>query len=177
LAQSTIGNNQGVRTLIALLAVSFVAAGGVQAATPTAGSPTASVVIALKSVSAGAAADDKPPKGVSKGDRLLLRSRLLNVRKQFGRPAGATVGRDQALLVMTSAKAGRIDGVATLPGGTIRFRGELGAGGVAGPLSVTGGTGRYARARGTLIVGEGESPLNTYHLRLPAPVESGGPTI
>jgi hypothetical protein len=33
---------------------------------------------------------------------------------------------------------------------------------------VTGGTGRYAKARGTLFVGTGDSPLNTYHLRLPA---------
>ena len=172
-----IGNNQGVRVLIATLFVlAFVAAGSAQAATPAAGSPAA-VVITLKSISAGAAADDKPPKGVSRGDRLLLRSRLLNVRRQFGRPAGATVGRDQALLVMSSAKSGRIEGITTLPGGTIRFRGELGPGGVAGPLSVTGGTGRYARARGTLIVGEGDAPLNTYHLRLPAPAESGSPTI
>lgn len=172
-----IGNNQGVRLIIAMVALTFVAVGSVQAATPAAGSPTAALVITLKSVSAGAAADDKPPKGASKGDRLLLRSRLLNVRRQFGRPAGATVGRDQALLVMSSAKTGRIEGITTLPGGTIRFRGELGPGGVAGPLSVTGGTGRYARARGTLIVGEGDAPLNTYHLRLPAPAESGSPTI
>jgi hypothetical protein len=173
-----IGNNQGVRALIAMLFVlAFVAAGSAQAATPAASSPPAAVVITLKSISAGAAADDKPPKGVSKGDRLLLRSRLLNVRRQFGKPAGATVGRDQALIAMTSAKAGRIDGIATLPGGTIRFRGEIGSGGVAGQLSVTGGTGRYVGARGTLIVGEGDSPLNTYHLRLPAPAESGGPTI
>jgi hypothetical protein len=173
-----IGNNQGVRALIAMLFVlAFVAAGSAQAAAPAAGSPTTAVVITLKSISAGAAADDKPPKGVSRGDRLLLRSRLLNVRRQFGKPAGATVGSDRALLVMTSAKTGRIDGIATLPGGTIRFRGEIGPAGVAGPLSVTGGTGRYIRARGTLIVGEGSSPLNTYHLLLPAPGESGTPTI
>ena len=33
-------------------------------------------------------------------------------------------------------------------------------------FTVTGGTGRYAHARGTIVVGSGNSPLNTYRLTL-----------
>jgi hypothetical protein len=31
---------------------------------------------------------------------------------------------------------------------------------------VAGGTGRYAHARGTIAIGQGKSPLNTYRLTL-----------
>jgi hypothetical protein len=82
-------------------------------------------VIQVKSVDTGGGADDKTPKGPSKGDRLLGRSRLLNVKQQFGKPAGAVVGRDQALVILSSAREGRVAGVATLPGGTIRFAGTV----------------------------------------------------
>ena len=66
-----------------------------------------------------------------------------------------------------TAKRARTAGVATLPGGTVSFR-------RTGPLApttrvtVVGGTGRYAGARGTLLVSvRGETTFNTYTLRLP----------
>ena len=133
-------------------------------------------MIQVKSVEAGASADDKPPKGPSRGDRLLARSRLLNVARQFGKPAGALVGRDQALMTLTSGRAGRVAGIATLPGGTIRFGGAIRLD-AAQSIPVIGGTGRYAKARGTLFVGDGDSPINTYHLRLPARGDGGGPIV
>jgi hypothetical protein len=153
-----------------------MAAAPAAAATPAVGSPPQLLVIQVRSVDAGASADDKPPKGPSKGDRLLARSRLVNVAKQFGRPAGALVGRDQAIMALTSSRAGTVAGIARLPGGTIRFGGAIRLD-VSGSIPVIGGTGRYAKARGTLIVGDGDSPLNTYHLRLPARGDGGGPIV
>jgi hypothetical protein len=51
-----------------------------------------------------------------------------------------------------------------LPGGTIRLHGVIRNGSQS--YAVVGGTGRYAHARGTITIGSGKSPLNTYHLKL-----------
>ncbi len=150
-----------------MLTGTLVAVAAPAAAAPVVGGPPQLLVIQVKSVTAGGSVDDRPPKGLSRGDRLLERSRLLNVRKQFGKPAGAVVGRDRALVILTSTRAGRVAGIATLPDGTIRFGGVIRLD-AAESIPVIGGTGRYARARGTLFIGDGDTPLNTYHLRLPA---------
>jgi hypothetical protein len=166
-----------MRRLLAMLAgLLVVVVAAPAAAAPTAGGPTQLLVIQVRSVDTGGSADDKGPKGPSKGDRLLGRSRLLNTREQFGKPAGAVVGHDQALVILSSARSGKVVGVATLPGGTIHFGGALRLDATEA-VPVTGGTGRYAKARGTLFVGNGDSPLNTYHLRLPAGGNGGGPVI
>jgi hypothetical protein len=154
-----------VRLLVAMLALSFVVAGSAYAAAPTASAPK-TMVITVKSVTSSVGADDKPPKGYSKGDHYLIRDRLLNVAKQFGKPAGAVVGRDQGVWTLTSAKAGPVVGFATLPGGTIRFQGVLEAAGVSARFKVTGGTGTYAHAVGVLVIGPGNTPLNTYRITL-----------
>jgi hypothetical protein len=162
----------GMRLFLAALTLGLAAAvaAGAQAATV----PPTLLVIQVKSVTTGADSTDKAPKGPSKGDRLVQRSRLLNVAKQFGKPAGAVVGHDLGLIVLASAKAGRVTGTATFPGGTIRFRGTVRVTDSGpGSYEVTGGTGRYAKARGTLFVGAGDAPLNTYHLRLPAQPDAG----
>ena len=66
------------------------------------------------------------------------------------------------------AEEGSIVGVATLPGGKIRFKGVVSLTSVPGPpLMVTGGTGRYARASGKVVIGPAGIPLNTYRLTLP----------
>ena len=77
------------------------------------------------------------------------------------------------MTLIEHAGPGRVAGTATLPGGTIRFGGVIRLD-AAESIPVIGGTGRYAKARGTLFVGDGDSPLNTYHLRLPA---KGGGTV
>ena len=74
------------------------------------------------------------------------------------------VGRDEGVLVLTSATSGTFEGVTTLPGGTIRLHGSI-RNGIA-TYGVSGGTGKYAQARGTIVIGKGTSPLNTYHLTL-----------
>jgi hypothetical protein len=73
-----------MRKHLVILAGTLVAVAVPAAATPTAGKPPALLVIQVKSVEAGTKLDDNPPQGISKGDRLHERSRLLNVRKQFG---------------------------------------------------------------------------------------------
>ncbi len=164
-----------MRRLLAMLAGTLVVVAAPAAAAPVVGGPPQLLVIQVRSVEAGVNADDKPPRGLSKGDRLLERSRLVNARKQFGKPAGALVGRDRALVILTSTRSGRVVGVATLPDGTIRFGGLIRLD-AAESIPVIGGTGRYAKARGTLFVGDGDAPLNTYHLRLPAK-DDGGPIV
>jgi outer membrane receptor protein involved in Fe transport len=146
-------------TLPLVLAVAAVAG----TTTATAAAPT-SLVITVKSVTTASIPSDKAPKGASKGDKVLLRDRLVNVGKQFGKPAGAVVGRDEGVLVLTSATSGTFDGVTTLPGGTIHLHGVIRNG--IETYSISGGTGRYAHARGTIVIGKGASPLNTYHLKL-----------
>jgi hypothetical protein len=143
-----------------LILIATAAAAGT---TASAAAPT-SLVITVKSVTTASIPSDKAPKGASKGDKLLLRDRLVNVGKQFGKPAGAVVGRDEGVLVLTSATSGTFDGVTTLPGGTIRLHGVIRNG--IETYSIAGGTGRYAHAHGTIVIGKGTSPLNTYHLKL-----------
>jgi hypothetical protein len=159
-----------MRRLLFALAFVVATATGAQAAT----APPTLLVIQVKSVTTGADATDKAPKGPSKGDRFVQRSQLSNVARQFGKPAGAVVGHDIGTIVLRSARAGRATGVATFPGGTIRFQGVVRVTDTgAGSFEVVGGTGRYAKARGTLFVGTGDAPLNTYHLRLPAQPGAG----
>jgi hypothetical protein len=124
------------------------------------------MVIRLRSVTVAPSIKDLPPKGPSKGDVYSGRFVLLNVVPQFGRKAGAVVGTERESLTITSRTAAVIHGVVTFPGGTIVYggRGRLGSN---APIPVTRGTGRFAGAHGTLTVGPGKSPLNTYRLTLP----------
>jgi hypothetical protein len=112
---------------------------------------------------------DRAPKGTSKGDTIAYRDRLLNAASQFGRAKGAVVGSDHGTMTFTSAHTARFSGVAVLPGGTIRLQGTVTP--LAGQqlaIPVAGGTGRYARATGYVLVGPGDKRvLNTYALTLP----------
>jgi hypothetical protein len=150
-----------MRRLIALLAFVLTLAG----ATTSASAATPSIVITVKSVTTASIPRDAPPKGASRGDRIIMRDRLVNVRKQFGKPAGAVVGRDEGILRLTSPTSGTFDGIATLPGGTIRLHGIIRDG--IETFTVAGGSGKYAHARGTIAIGSGKSPLNTYRISFP----------
>jgi hypothetical protein len=149
---------------LALVAVA-VGAPALGGAVASGAAPT-TIVITVKSVTTAAIPSDRAPKGASKGDRLLLRDRLVNVARQFGKPRGAVVGHDEGVIVLTSPTSGTFEGVTTLPGGTIRLHGVIRNGIMT--FSVAGGTGKYAHAHGTITVGSGKSPLNTYRLTLGA---------
>jgi len=146
-----------------LLAATLLAAGHASAASPPA--RTAALVITVRSVTTASIPRDTPPKGASRGDRVVMRDRLVNVHRQFGKPAGAIVGRDEGVLVLSSPTSGTFDGVTTLPGGTMRLHGIIRDG--FETFTVTGGTGRYASARGTISIGSGTSPLNVYRIGFP----------
>jgi hypothetical protein len=158
----------GVAVYVALVRRRLIlaAALALTCAATASGAGTKTMVIRLKSVTVAVSTNDVAPKGPSRGDTYLGRFRLLNVVPQFGRKAGAAVGTEHSRLELTSATAAVLHGVVALPGGTIVYGGK-GSLGSSARVPVVGGTGVFARARGTLAVGSGTSPLNTYRLTLP----------
>jgi hypothetical protein len=101
----------------------------------------------LRSVTVSVSKHDVSPKGPSKGDWSATSDRLLNPVAQFGRPAGAVVGSDQARATATSKTTYSVKGTVTLPGGTLILGGPVrprpGGGAI---FQVTGGTGIFAHA-------------------------------
>jgi hypothetical protein len=125
------------------------------------------LVIRVKSVTTSVVTKDVPPKGYSKGDVYVETDALFNVDPQFGKAARAQVGTDRATLTFRSATLVLVVGTAKLPGGTISFRGIVRFNATtAQSVTVVGGTGRYAHARGTVRSGTQSEPLNTYRLTL-----------
>ncbi len=116
---------------------------------------------------------DRAPKGQpSKGDVVREESILRNAVPQFGKAKGADVGSDVAIFTITSTSPARIDVrvVVKLPGGTIRGTTRITGTALAG-IRIVGGTGDFARARGTGTVrdhnGRARGVLNIYRLQLP----------
>jgi hypothetical protein len=142
-----------------------------------AASHATTLIITVKSVETSARSIDVPPKGISRGqfsagDVLILHDRLVNLAPQLGRPKGATVGADKATLTFTSNTNAKLVGSATFPDGSVRFRGTVSANAKGTlVLSVIGGTGAYAHARGTVSEPATDSnpanARNTYRLSLP----------
>jgi hypothetical protein len=128
------------------------------------------LTIAVTSVSISIKPTDVAPKGASKGDTVVYRDRLLNAKAQFGRAKGAAVGSDRGTMTFTGPHGARFSGVAVLPGGTLRLEGKV----LPQPdkslaIPVSGGTGRFAKAKGFVLVGPGSKrALNIYALTLPA---------
>jgi hypothetical protein len=124
------------------------------------------ITFSVTSVSISIKPTDLPPKGTSKGDTIQQRNRLLNTSARFGRPKGAVVGSDHGTMTFTSAHAASYSGVVVLPGGTVKLKGTVVS--LAGNMlviPVVGGTGRFAHAHGSLLVGSGgKRTLNTYRL-------------
>jgi hypothetical protein len=114
---------------------------------------------------------DKAPKGVPNvGDTLRAHSNLRNELAQFGRPKGALVGSDVVTLTFQSLTMGAVKVIAKLPGGTLRAAGPIShAGDARATIRVTGGTGVFAGARGTVSSTQltRERDSNLYRLQLP----------
>jgi len=114
--------------------------------------------------------DRAPKQEVSKGDVFWAKSILRNAVTQFDRPKGAVVGSDVSTFTFRTLSEGDIEATATLPGGTIRAAGRI-RGTRAQTIRVTGGTGKFANARGTVEVvsldASGGRTLNVYRLQLP----------
>jgi hypothetical protein len=134
------------------------------------GATGTTLVIRVEAVVTSRTTHDAPPRGLSKGDRYVARSRLTNVVAELGRRAGAVVGTDEE--TSTLGRGGTTwtsVGSTRLPGGTIRVRGHgTVAPGSIGRYVITGGTGRFAGARGALEAQVGDPSLNVYRVTLPA---------
>jgi hypothetical protein len=112
---------------------------------------------------------DQPPKGVSEGDTVASRDRLLNATRQFGLRSGARIGSDHGRFTYTSTHSASYSGEASLPGGTLTLRGVVlvRADGEL-MIPIVGGSGRYKGATGFLTIGPGKHrALNTYELTIP----------
>ncbi len=126
------------------------------------------LVIRLISDNRIAGSVDKPPKGkLNAGDSFTTTSTLRNQVAQLGKPKGALVGRDRAVQTVLSPTVFTIKGYAVLPGGRLLFQGRVTSTGSS--VKVTGGTGRYAGARGTVTADGlgGTRTTNVYRLTLP----------
>jgi Allene oxide cyclase barrel like domain len=129
------------------------------------------VTIELTSVIATRSDHDLPPKGkLSKGDYASFRDLLLNRKRQFGKKTGIPVGYDVGKMTSTGGSKTSIVVKAVFPKiGTITYSGPF----VTRKdgttvLPITGGTGGFKGATGTVVIGAGESKSpNTYIVRVP----------
>ena len=118
-------------------------------------------------------ADTAPTHVVSKGDVIVVTSFLRNAVAQLGRAKGAVVGGDSATFTVLTSTHADLHVEMSLPGSTLRAGGRVRLGAVQ-TLAVTGGTGRFAHARGTgesralaSKWGGGDQRMNVYRVRLP----------
>lgn len=173
--------------VLGLLPLALVACGGgggstapapkaaPEAARPVTAPTAKAVTIKVTSVVSGTKAHDKPPKGTSQGDRVEFSDVLLNTVAQFGKRKDEQVGTDSGTMTFTGTNTAKLEGEAKLPDGKILFSGEVTvSANDSVTVPVTGGTGKYENASGTLLVGSGsERSANTYTLVLsgvPGPV-------
>jgi hypothetical protein len=106
---------------------------------------------------------DNPPSGHSAGDALVFTEKLLNSSHQ-------TIGSDAANCTFLFGQQSLCTGVYSLSGGQVMV--QLKQPGLTGTRTytqaITGGTGRYARASGTVTVNQQSSGDHfTFHIHLP----------
>jgi hypothetical protein len=129
-----------------------VTALGTSRSAPTAASASRAQRIRLVEIQRGNTQLDLGKRGFSPGDRQTITSDL-------ERPKGGAAGRldDDCAITAVGKRAGAVcNFVISLPGGQLtgEFFQSFGPGGEPGKLqAITGGTGRYARARGEIRVG------------------------
>ena len=146
--------------LSALLLVSGAEARGAQ-----------TVKIELTSLITQRADHDLPPKGkLNRGDYVGFRDLLLNRRAQFGKNAGLPIGYDVGTMTSTGGARTEIVVKAVFPKiGTITYSGPFVTrknGTTVVPI--TGGTGGFKGATGTVVIGTGETKSpNTYIVTVP----------
>jgi hypothetical protein len=107
------------------------------------GPPTAPVVIHLHEVDTGSSAVDNPPKGTSAGDLLVFTAQLSSGGQPFGRYVGncAYVTATDVFCSVDMNVFGQ---------GRIEIAGEFSTQQADSVFPVTGGSGRFAQARGYL---------------------------
>jgi hypothetical protein len=158
--------------LLGLLPLTLAACGGSTSAssppksTTSAKASTKAVTIKVTSVVKTTLSHRQSAKVTTPGDRVDFVDDLLNTAPRFGKGTNEKVGSDAGTMTFTSKSTATMKGVATLPDGKIRFDGAV----TVLPnntvtVPVTGGTGTYKNASGTLLVGSGTvRATNTYTL-------------
>ena len=142
---------------------------------------TQTVTIQLTSLITQRADHDLPPKGkLNKGDFVGFKDLLLNRKAQFGKKVGLPVGYDVGTMTSTGGAKTKINVKAVFPKiGTITYSGPFVTrkdGTTVVPI--TGGTGGFKGATGTVVIGSGEtrSP-NTYIVTVPHALDISGARI
>ena len=115
------------------------------------------VRIAVTSLTTQAKANDLPPKGKpNKGDTIAFKDLLVNRTSQFGKPKGKAVAYDTGTLLYTSSTQTTMKVTAIFPGvGTIFYGGPFRTKHGITVLPITGGTGAFKGATGTVTIGSG----------------------
>ena len=133
--------------LLAALSAALVASVA-QAATPSGpGKPTVTLHFFDLSTSGSATiSEHQQPK---LGDRFFSHD---NVYTWSGGKRGTLVGHANTTFVVLAPNLGEVSGVASFPGGTIAIEGQAAFSALTNMFPVIGGTGRYATARGEVIV-------------------------
>jgi hypothetical protein len=133
-----------------------------------------SLTIRLVSTPGKTSIRDVPPKGLvqgqlSKGDRISGTSILRNAVSQFGKAKGARVGRDTYSMTVTTPPRATISVKVTLPDGTMWAKGQGNVTASRFKISIVGGSGAYAGAKGAAESKglSGGRSLNVYRVRLP----------
>jgi hypothetical protein len=140
------------RALLPLAAATMLVGVDVASADSSRASAAGPKEIKLISVTTKVDDTDKPPKGASKGDRTVGASTLYNGVAQFGRKAGAAVGKDRSVFVLRDPKTLYGSGTATLPGGTLHFQGVAKVQDGVFVIPVVSGTGTFVGAKGSLLI-------------------------
>jgi allene oxide cyclase len=152
---------------VAVLAAAIVSA-TLGAGQPASASARTTLVLRFTSVTTSEKVFDLPPKGESVGDHVFSTSRLLNAVAQLGKPKGAVVGTDSGTMTFAAGPTFRVDVTTRLGSDTLRMRGVMSIRPGQLILPVTGGTGRFAGARGTMVIralsSDGRRATNTYRL-------------
>ena len=111
--------------------------------------------------------DHPPVKELDVGDVVLIRQALTNQIPQFGKRKGALVGHESAVVTRIGDQV-RIVGKDTLPGGTLTHKGVNILYGPPTVFRVTGGTGKFANASGTMTARPRmKDNVRVYRLQLP----------
>ncbi len=147
-----------------VLALLPAACGGKASSTPAASTTTpaprpaaprpVAITIKVVSVRKHNRVYSKTPAVTTAGDRVEFSDELRNTVPRFGKGTNETVGTDAGTITYTSTTTARMEGSATLPDGSILFKGDV----TVHPdnsvtIPVIGGTGSYEDATGLLHVG------------------------
>ena len=136
------------------------------------------VTLRLMSINTIARQHDTKPLGKeNKGDNIDFKDLLQNLATQFGNAKGKPVAFDAGRVLYTTAAEQRLVAIATFPTfGTITYEGYVNANAQGDiVLPITGGTGVFEGAKGTVTIGPGDQQApNTYRVTVPGKLSLGG---